>query len=1124
MKRLAKLQQSQPAQSSSSSEASTSTTSTSRASATVPAPAPARAPSQSPSQSRGSIVLPAAPVQASLSNKSTPIPTPTPTPSTSKAVGASTPQATLPRSTSIESFEDWQHTILQTVLRVTLDREQAEAFNWSITYLKDVAEEIAAETAPDRATPLKLDAESIDRLLLARLSLSPSVMTDDPEIITVVAALPENQTSFGYLGGCWKRERAERQKLLSRKNLSAADLSARVEVLNKAKALIVSYTGLVLIDPSMFPQEHTTPTSPGPLELAGLLLPMSNTGPKTSTLQSTDLPALLQDLAGRFTPSPANDEEGGLEEVIGPLISYLGTQLIAHKVDIGGSTSANGASWRDVLGAVQTLSEIKGVASTLPQCHNWVVTGTPQAQAPLIEMLSLLGPFLRLSAFPDSFPAIAKVYFPEPSTQGRGNLDSAAQSLRGTLSGVQHILFQILNNVVRSGPVAREAVLSYFGNVARANVKRSAMRVDARTVSSHGFIINLHTALLAFAQPFTDAQFSKIDKIDSLYYRKSRRIDIADETKMSATQSESEEYYLQAADEAQLEPVNFISEVFFLCCTYFRLGIMHAIKEHKGFSQQIRHMTRELADMETDQTYRGTPGEARALAEIERYKKRAEMFKSHLEAYQVQLFDTTYLSNCLGFANLVIAWLVRQVDPKKQHPQVRVQLPMPDETPLGFRMLPEFLIEDITEFLSFASKAAPLVLAEQSQDELVTFMLVFLSTPYMKNPYLKGQFVEIMYYLTRPMPRYPTGCLGDVLNFNPLALKHLMPCLIHAYIEIEITGSHTQFYDKFNTRYYITQLFKLVWSNQSHREALKLESQLIQLPCRNLDRYVRFANLLMNDTTYLLDDALSHLAKIADIQKQMDDRAAWDARPVAERQEQEKLLRQYEGQVRGDLDLGTESLRLLKLFAGEAQEPFLTPEIVDRLAAMLDMNLSMLAGPRCQELKVREPEKLNFRPKELLSDVLAIFLELGPRSEFQYAVAKDGRSYSKDLFDRATRIARKTAIKTDVELREIVQLVEKVEVIKAAEEEDDAMGEIPDDFLDPLTYEIMRDPVRLPSSKTVVDRSTIKQHYLSDATDPFNRVPLKWENIVDAADVKEQIEAFLAERKAKRLAAKGAGE
>jgi len=35
------------------------------------------------------------------------------------------------------------------------------------------------------------------------------------------------------------------------------------------------------------------------------------------------------------------------------------------------------------------------------------------------------------------------------------------------------------------------------------------------------------------------------------------------------------------------------------------------------------------------------------------------------------------------------------------------------------------------------------VLADNSQDELITFMLVFLSTPYMKNPYLKGQFVEV---------------------------------------------------------------------------------------------------------------------------------------------------------------------------------------------------------------------------------------------------------------------------------------------------------------------------------------------------------------------------------------------
>ena len=33
-------------------------------------------------------------------------------------------------------------------------------------------------------------------------------------------------------------------------------------------------------------------------------------------------------------------------------------------------------------------------------------------------------------------------------------------------------------------------------------------------------------------------------------------------------------------------------------------------------------------------------------------------------------------------------------------------------------------------------------------------------------------------------------------------------------------------------------------------------------------------------------------------------------------------------------------------------EPFMAPEVVERLAAMLDFNLAALVGPRCTELKV----------------------------------------------------------------------------------------------------------------------------------------------------------------------------
>ena len=64
--------------------------------------------------------------------------------------------------------------------------------------------------------------------------------------------------------------------------------------------------------------------------------------------------------------------------------------------------------------------------------------------------------------------------------------------------------------------------------------------------------------------------------------------------------------------------------------------------------------------------------------------------------------------------------------------------------------------------------------------------------------------------------RERNGILGNLLNSNPMALKHLMPALMHFYIgacllfckyprtlytscvEVEQTGASSQFYDKFS--------------------------------------------------------------------------------------------------------------------------------------------------------------------------------------------------------------------------------------------------------------------------------------------------------------------------------------
>ncbi|GAA5865602.1 hypothetical protein JCM8547_007662 [Rhodosporidiobolus lusitaniae] len=1117
LKRIAKLQQQQQ-QTNTSSSSPTPSGSTSA----TPAPVPAQP-------------------------KSQPKPAPPPPPSSAAPTPiqiAKKPAATPAASARFaEPYEQWEHEVVGRILEVTLDAETAEKSNWSVVFLKDVADELVEED-PSLPRPLRLSPPLTDRLLLSRLSL-PSSETEDPILLTVIASLPSQQTAFEYLAGCWKRERRERLAVTSKREAPAEEGRKRLEALEEVRRLVVSYLGLGLMDSGVFPQEHITNKPLGALELSPLFLPTLPL-PPTLPLNPSDAPSLLADLASRFIPSPQNDHDSGLDTILTALFNQWNAFLLSSKLDIGsmggssapsaraGAWAGTGTGWREVLNAVQGLSENKMVAGLLPTLEGFDPTkeileaGGSKGGAEGIEYRSLVGPVTRLGAYPDGAPNIAQAYFPNPSDTPRGNIDSATSSLRGVVRGVQTSLFRLYDSLLRSSPSSRQVVLQFLARTAALNAKRAAMQVDRHTVSSESFVGNLHAVLLRLCEPFMDAGFTKIDKIDPHYYRHPSQalIDVREETKINATKEESDRWF-EAAKSASVEPPapNFISHTFFLTAHYLHIGPMHAIKEHKGYGQQISHMGRQLREMEreVEGMEAGADGgreKERARGEVERYKKKLELYRSFLLAYEVPLLDPDYLQKCVAFSNLVMAWLVRLVDPLHQHPQKRLDSAglgrLPKEAPEEFRMLPEFLIEDITEFLSFASKYAPQVLEQSPQDELMTFMLVFLSTPYMKNPYLKGQFVEIMYYLSRPTYTSPRGCLGDVINFHELALKNLMPCLVHAYIEIEITGSHTQFYDKFNIRYYITQLFKMVWSNPTHRESLKRESEV------NFDRYVRFVNLLMNDTTYLLDDALVHLAKIVEIQRLQDDTSAWNALSQQEKQEKEKLLRQYESSAKSDLDLGHESLRLLKLFAAETTKPFLTPEIVDRLAAMLDSNLSLLAGPRCQDLKVKDAQQYRFNPRELLADVLEIFLLLGKYEEFQAAVAKDGRSYSRELFERATRIARNRAIKTAEELEGLGRLVERVEEIKRQEEEDEAMGEVPDEFLDPLTYDLMRDPVLLPSSRTIVDRSTIKQHYLSDPTDPFNRQPLKWEEIVEAVELKRQIEGWREERRRKKLAG-GAG-
>lgn len=89
--------------------------------------------------------------------------------------------------------------------------------------------------------------------------------SNDSDTMTILAGMPQDETIFEYLTGCWKRlymANREMTKIVSREGQIACSSQGYTSeekanwsaTSNKLKGLIVSYCGMTLEDPTMFPQ------------------------------------------------------------------------------------------------------------------------------------------------------------------------------------------------------------------------------------------------------------------------------------------------------------------------------------------------------------------------------------------------------------------------------------------------------------------------------------------------------------------------------------------------------------------------------------------------------------------------------------------------------------------------------------------------------------------------------------------------------------------------------------------------------------------------------------------------------------------------------------------------------
>jgi ubiquitin conjugation factor E4 B len=940
------------------------------------------------------------------------------------ALGTGSPR---PGSRAGETIEQFEDRTLRSIFRLTLNSEQPKDLNGQPLYfLSGLRQELEDERRP---------------IMLTTDTLEQAIMEAGPNL--------RKMKPLDWLLASWKRVCR-----LTRGFKERSPENKKWLIIQEARRLCMSWCIFAITTPEIFGLE-----TDGRKELADHLL-----------LDPEDDFGLCHDFLTEFSARMGDDES--IREVFIGAVEELSGRLAGLSMD---------SEYRSYTSVMRNLVRYKPLAIATTEAPSFAHKDVPAAE---LEAKTLLGPYFQISPLQAE---VTKQYFSSPKTMDGGRAREAQRSLRLTLQIHQNELLDIMNQLLRASSEARERVLDWFALVVNSNHKRRALRVDKKTVSSDGFMINITTCLDQLCEPFMDATFSKIDRIEVQYLQRHSRVDMKDETKINADQEASDGFY----DRTVPGKNNFISEIFFLTVAAHHYGTEATHSMLKELEKDLKHMQKQVDQFETERhKYVNNSTQLRMFENaLTKYKDQIDKGLSYKLACQGVLLDELSQTRSMQFMRYLTVWILRLVSPTGKFPAEKLEVPLPKEIREPFRCLPEYFLDVVNNNFQFILSNLPQIISSTQSDELVMLCITFLrSSDYIKNPYLKAGLVTILFKGTWPWRHGGQGVLANIYNSMPFCTEHLLHSLMQFFIEAEFMGGHGQFFDKFNVRFEIFQIIKCIWPNTVYRDNLYKEARL------NSEFFIRFVNLLLNDVTFVLDESFTAFLQIYDLQKDLSTNSA--SLDQAQRQEKEETLSAAQGKAKSYMSLTNETVAMLKLFTEALSNSFTMPEVVQRLAGMLDFNLEAMVGPKHHNLKVDNLQEYNFNPRTLLSEIVDVYINLKDKPNFILAVARDGRSYKPENFVAASKVLKSHDLKSPDELRKWDELQKKIAEAKV---EDDAaeedLGEIPEEFLDPLMYTMMEDPVILPTSRAIIDRSTIRSHLLSDPNDPFNRVPLKIEDV-----------------------------
>uniref|UniRef100_A0A8R1I3P5 RING-type E3 ubiquitin transferase n=1 Tax=Caenorhabditis japonica TaxID=281687 RepID=A0A8R1I3P5_CAEJA len=808
-------------------------------------------------------------------------------------------------------------------------------------------------------------------------------------------------------------------------------------------------------------------------------------------LEDTISPFFLQSLV-EFVSNFEEIDEEALGDVFNPVFDLLRCAMISQNFEENRDEVVH-----QILRVTQLLFNVRHGAAR-PLCKlvtsrsDFIPKETKTSHGREFGLLSFLGPFYNYGLISSGRNPNTRVFLncEEDAIKNDGTVNMEQKQYFQRMGTVRKLLHQLMIPLL-SDHSSRSITVKWMAGIVTRNQRRGQTQFESSVVICDHFMANFIHVMYALSEKID------ISKVNAFYpFRPISLVNVSKETRINMDEATATSYEKQFETNST-DAENFSTECFFVTISAQQLAFPLFISQINDYTRHIKDLNGKIAALK-EKLKMSSSGPERADIErkLQFEQENWKLLSRHLLCLKTLSQDPTLMASSIGFADKQLTFLMNSLCSDLNLMGDDSQLP---EKPTQlFSAYPEHYLEDIFDFYSYALSNATHLLMEQRTDWIARLCILFSHYNYINNPFLVAKLVRVLTAIHPPL-------WFNVVNFRMTQEKFLL-CLIKFYSDFEDNGD---FYEKFNVRGNIQYMLEKLGQDVFYR------AKFMDMAKECGAEFIRFVNMVINDATWCIDESLSGLKSIHDVEKKMSNISEWSRMDQELRTQELDVYEEAKRKVKGWLGTAKSNLKLLLSITETSPEPFRTAVLGERLAAMLNHNLSQLMGNKCVELKVSNPSNYGWHPRQFVSLIISIYLCLNMPSFVKY-IAYDERTYNPEFFRSSIERMKKSQILSLPHLERFEHLAEEVQKeYEAKAELEEEYDDVPEEFKDPIMDAIMVDPVALPSGH-IMDRAVIERHLLSMPNNPFSRAPLSQSELVPDTELKTKIQNWIAQkRKAK---------